>query len=559
MQIFSEHFLDFLQELPIQTTSPDELVSIMSQNIAIIADELSLGKLEYEAAISPGIYEPKGKKDYFTLFCNAEGYTDQTIHDDFSYEGDISSLSLTSYAAKDTVWDELQKKNIHILHKYLFLLSSRCRLMAMTEKVSTHDLLTGLLNTNAFFRSGHALVMQKTIQEYTGLFINLKNFRSVNQNFGNLAGDEALRKYAARLQNFLHEDELVTRPGGDNFAILVKNDRLEELLRYLATIRVNILLENSVQSIDLASKIGIYPAKSADTIFQVVNNASLALSIAKRSKHHDHIWFRDEMIEKSIRVQTILEVFPSALENNEFLVYYQPKVSSDEQLLCGCEALVRWIHDGQIIPPNEFVPLLEQSSSICMLDFYMLEHVCQDIQHWLNNGLTPVRVSVNFSKAHLHNSRLANDIMTVLNRYCIDPEYIEIELTESSAYDDFNSLVHFISDMKNLGIMTSIDDFGTGYSSLNLLKDLPINVVKLDRSFIQNIHNAKKAEIIVVGSIMNMVEALGMEVVCEGVETVEQLQFLRKYGKPIIQGYLFDKPLSVDEFENRLKNKKYNI
>lgn len=559
MQLFNEHFLEFIHNLPLQTSSMDELALVISKNIAIIADVLQLGKIDCETFIAPGIFEPKGKKEYYTLFCSANGYTTQSVNDNYEYAKNIGTINLTSYASEHTVWDDSMISNVHALHKCIFLLCSRCQLMSMSEKAFTHDQLTGLLNTTAFLKEGRALVMQSNIQEYTGLFINLKNFRYLNQNLGNPAGDEALRKYASRLQNFLQPDELLTRPGGDNFAILVRNERLEELLRYISTIRVNVFFDNCVQSVDLASKIGIYQSKPKDTVVQVLNNASLALSIAKQSLHHDHVWFREEMLETSVKKQFVLDLFPSALEHNEFLAYYQPKVSSDTLSLCGCEALVRWRHDGKLVPPNEFIPFVEESSFICMLDFYMLEQVCQDIRQLLGKGLTPVRVSVNFSKAHLHNYRLAHDIMTVLNRYNIDPKYIEVELTESSAYEDFSSLIHFTSELRDFGIATSIDDFGTGYSSLNLLKDLPFNVVKLDRSFIADIHNGKKAEITVIGAIMRMVEELGMEVVCEGVENKEQLNFLKQYGNPIIQGYLFDRPLPIQDFEKRLENKKYTI
>lgn len=559
MQLFSEHFLEFIQELPLQVTSIDELAILMSKNIAIIADELFLGKLDCDAAISPGVFEPKGKKDYFTLYCSPDGYTPQQVSDSYTYAGKACSIKLTSYAAMNHVWDDVQEQNIHTLHKCVFLFLSRCQLSTMAERACTHDQVTGLLNTNALLYDGLASDIQRSIQDYTGLFVNLKNFRYFNQNFGNPIGDEALRKYASRIHHFLQNDGIVTRPGGDNFAILVKNEKLEDLLRYLSTIRVNVTYEDSVQSIDLTSKVGICPAKQNDTIMQVLNNASHALSIAKRSAHHDHLWFRDEMVEASFKKQSVLAVFPRALEQNEFLVYYQPKVSSDSQLLCGCEALVRWLHDGELIPPFHFIPVLEQRNFICMLDFYMLEHVCQDLRRWQDSGITPVPVSVNFSKMHLHNSRLAYDIMQVLSRYNIEPQFIEIELTETSAYEDFSSLTRFLTDMQDLGIRTSIDDFGTGYSSLNLLKDLPINVIKLDRSFIKDIQNGKKEEMIVVGSIMNMVKRLGMEVVCEGVETKEQLGFLRQYGNPTIQGYLFDKPLTVNEFENRLIHTQYTI
>ncbi len=185
-----------------------------------------------------------------------------------------------------------------------------------------------------------------------------------------------------------------------------------------------------------------------------------------------------------------------------------------------------------------------------------MDAVCRDLRKWLDSGLESVRTSVNFSKLHLHNRQLSEDVLKIINHYQLDGRYVEIEITETSGYEDFSTLNAFVNDMKAHGIHTSLDDFGTGYSSLNLLKDLNVDIIKLDRSFLMNIENHNKADKIIVETIVHMVKELNMQVVAEGVETSGQAEYLRSINCHLAQGYLFDKPLPHDEFEKCLTGEK---
>ena len=421
------------------------------------------------------------------------------------------------------------------------------------------DSLTGILNTAGFMNQGTALCEENRQADYTGLFLNIKGFRYINQRFGFTNGDEAMRKYAHRIQKLLLPDELFARLGCDNYALLLQKNRVDALLDSLLSVRVHVQLEDFVNTFDLSSRAGLYEIRPEDTMNDIMNRITVAGLLAKSSPHHNTIWFREAMMERYIHDKEIADSFISAIENNEFSVYYQPKVSLDEQTLCGCEALARWDRISEVIFPSEFVPILEQEGTICVLDFYVLETVCRDIRNWLNMGLEPVRISTNFSKIHLHNKNLAKDILRVLDRYQIDTKYIEVELTESCGYEDFESLSEFVDTMKKHGVHTSIDDFGTGYSSLNLLKDLNIDTIKLDKSFLNQNPNSKKrhANEIVIKTIINMAQDLDMQVICEGVETVEQAKLLQTLHCPAVQGFLFDEPLSHDDFEKRLKTERF--
>lgn len=417
------------------------------------------------------------------------------------------------------------------------------------------DSLTGILNTAGFMKQGTALCEEHRQADYTGLFLNIKGFRYINQRFGFTHGDDAMRKYAQRIQKLLLPDELFARLGCDNYALLIQKGRVASLLDSLLSVRIHVQLEDLVNTFDLSSRAGLYEIRPEDTMNDIINRITVAGLLAKSSPHHNTIWFRETMMERYIHDKEIADSFTSAIENNEFSVYYQPKVTLDEQLLCGCEALARWDRVKEVIFPSEFVPILEQEGTICILDFYVLDTVCKDIRKWLDMGIEPVRISTNFSKIHLHNRNLAKDILRVLDRYQVDTKYIEIELTETCGYEDFESLSEFVDTMKAHGVHTSIDDFGTGYSSLNLLKDLNIDTIKLDKSFLcQNPNTAKKhTNEIVIKTIINMAADLEMQAICEGVETVEQAKLLQALHCPAVQGFLFDEPLSHNDFEERLK------
>ncbi len=420
------------------------------------------------------------------------------------------------------------------------------------------DSLTGIFNTAGFIKQGTSLCEKNMQSNYTGLFLNIKGFRYINQRFGFTHGDDVMRKYAQCIKKLILSDELFARLGCDNYVLLVKKERVNTLLESLLSVRVHIQMEDLVNTFDLSSKVGLYAVKPEDTMNDIINRVTVAGMLAKSSPHHNTIWFRESMMERYIHDKEISVSFTKAIENNEFSVYYQPKVSLDNQTLCGCEALVRWNRVNDVIFPSEFMPILEQEGTICILDFYVLEKACRDIRRWLDMGLEPVRVSTNFSKIHLHNKNLAKDILRILERYQVDSNYIEIELTETCGYEDFKSLSNFIDTMKTHGVHTSLDDFGTGYSSLTLLKDLNIDTIKLDKSFLSpspNVTNKRSNEI-VIKTVINMAVDLDMQVICEGVETIEQAQMLRSLHCPAVQGFLFDEPLSHDDFEMRLKTRR---
>lgn len=228
--------------------------------------------------------------------------------------------------------------------------------------------------------------------------------------------------------------------------------------------------------------------------------------------------------------------------------------------LVGAEALCRWFHAGKIIPPAEFIPVLEQTSEICRLDFHMLECVCRDMKRWSDEGRKLIRISINFSRKHIYNAYLPETIAEIVDRYDLPHELIEIEFTESTSEVEFSELKRMATELSNMGFSISIDDFGIGYSSLNLIKDIPWDTLKIDKSFLPDGYGKDNdMSNIMFRHVVSMTNQLGMECITEGVETIEHVNTLRSNGCDIAQGYYFDRPLPVADFEDRIAKGKYEI
>ena len=552
----SEGFQKFFNSFQKDAVSFEELASQVQVALSYVADEIHLGKVTTRLKAPVSVYEPHGIDDEFTVICCEQGIEDQPQKEVFQ-TGEKGEVTILLYPQVGYSWTEKDRAAIHFLAQNLFVILGRSRLLSLMKRAMVVDSMTGVSNTDGLMQFGGMQYAKGNLVQLNGLFINVKNFKYINQTVGARKGDEVLRCYCRKICDFLGENEIFARLGGDNFVALVKKEHTELFLEFLSEIQVDIFIEENKQlRFRMPAKAGIYPIQEGDTMSQVMNGISIAFAIAKKSVNHDYIWFRPQMLEQTMHDKEVSVVFKQAIENQEFIVYYQPKVTLVDNRLCGCEALVRWVRKGQLIPPMEFVPVLEREGTVCTLDFYVLERVCQDIRKWLDSGMEPVCVSVNFSKIHLHNQKLADDILSIIDKYQIAPQFIEVELTEMSGYEDFEALAAFVACMKAHGVNTSIDDFVTGYSSLNLLKDLNVDVIKLDRSFLNHIEQHNKTDEIVVKNIVNMVNELNMKVIAEGVETVEQAEFLKDAKCRMAQGFLFDKPLSLSDFEQRLSSQR---
>ena len=287
---------------------------------------------------------------------------------------------------------------------------------------------------------------------------------------------------------------------------------------------------------------------------EVMARASIAYQTARLKGVGNVVFYSDEIQQRLMENQSIISDFGPALDNGEFVVYYQPKVDAVTKEICGAEALIRWMRNGKLIYPNSFIPQLENEGSICRLDYFVLESVCKFLRNRKEQRLNLINISVNFSRRHMEEDDLVQNIVKTIDRYGVDHQYIEIELTESGDFQNYEIMSGIVNGLRDNGIRTSVDDFGTGFSSLNMIKNIDLNIIKIDKSFIplENDYTDKDRDKIMFGNIINMVKQLGKKTVAEGVETASQYEYLKSVGCDMIQGYLFDKPLTENDFKERL-------
>lgn len=261
------------------------------------------------------------------------------------------------------------------------------------------------------------------------------------------------------------------------------------------------------------------------------------------------------MKEEQVWERHIEDDMEKALENHEFKVYLQPKYSTKEEVLSAAEALVRWVHpELGFISPGKFIPIFERNGFILKLDDYMLDEVAKQQAKWRQEGKKLVPISVNVSRAHFARYELAEHICSIVDAYQVPHEFIELELTESAFFDDKSALLETVKKLKSFGFKVSMDDFGAGYSSLNSLKELPLDIIKLDAEFFRGADDLERSNLI-VGDTISLAKKLGMQIVAEGIETREQVDFLAKQNCDLIQGFYFAKPLPINEFEERAYGK----
>jgi len=379
----------------------------------------------------------------------------------------------------------------------------------------------------------------------------------INKRFGVKETDRIICRYAEQISGFAGDGECIARLGGDNFVALIQKERTFEFLDFISGVDTFGMLNDQQIPVTISAVAGIFDIDdSVVHCGNIIENSGMALNVAKHVLKAPYAFSSAEMKQNMYKEKQYISRFSEAMQKKEFKAYYQPKVHTGDFSIAGAEALVRWEHEGELIPPGEFVPLFERNGMICALDFYILEQVCSDIRHWLDMGIEPKRISTNLSRRHLSNPNLAEDIMQILSKYEMESRYVEIELTETVDEEETEQLIQFMNKMKAYNIAMSIDDFGTGYSSLNLLRSFPVEVLKIDKKFIDTL---EKNDRIILSHIIQMASDLEMSVIAEGVESIQQLECLKQLGCEVVQGSLFDSPMPREAFEKKMLSGKYDF
>ncbi len=551
----SDGFGKFMEIITNCEVGLERLEDQIGEALLHVQEELHLGKAAMVMEVRPNMYQPHGRSICHDFFTYEKGYATEEFKIDYE-TSNKGVFHMIFHAEFGYAWNEEEKKAINTLSHAIYAAMRRARLKELVDRAMMTDSMTMVSNTAGMKRFLAQAVVKNNLAAYNCVFMNIKNFRYYNQKVGSAQGDELLRLYASKISDFLLPDENITRMGGDNFIVFVKKERMGAFFERTNKITIQLWIDNQPMSMEVETRMGIYDIAPGNNADDALNCATIALSYARQQNAKNVVWFEKKMRDTDLMAQDISIAFPKALKQGDMIVYYQPKVSLEDNSLCGCEALVRWVRDGLIVPPMDFIPALEREGTICDLDMYVFEKVCKDIRRWLDHGMKPVRVSVNFSKLHFKDERFAEHILDIIHRQGIPSTYIEIELTEASGFESFDSFVEFSKIMRDNGIEVSIDDFGTGYSSLNVLKKLDVDIIKLDKSFIDTIRNEDVQDEIFIRNIVNMINEIGMRVVAEGVETDKQVEFLKMIGCAAVQGYYYDRPMPRDRFEDRLLEKR---
>ncbi|WP_195270009.1 EAL domain-containing protein [Eubacterium sp. 1001713B170207_170306_E7] len=421
------------------------------------------------------------------------------------------------------------------------------------RQIAYYDSLTGLPNFEKFKLDGAGLVAEASGVKWSALYIDLTGFKLVNDVMGFQFGDEVLCYLADVLTREKDEGDIVCRFSADNFLMLhayKARAEVEDLCRRIIRGMSSPTIGDK-QNVPLSVHIGTFCLEddpAASDISLMVDRAHMAQKSIKNGRSNQYCAYNSRMRSEMLRRSEIEGAMEQALADGQFVFYLQPKYEVSGKQVVGAEALARWIQPGgKIVSPGEFIPVFEQNHFILQLDEYIFTRVCESVRERLEQGLPVVTVSVNVSRVHVRQPHFVRNYRAIKDRCQIPDGLIELELTESIFLEDIDRIGAIIRELREAGFGCSIDDFGSGYSSLNALKGLPVNVIKLDRNFLLDEGSTGKGAII-VRSIIQMAKKLDMETVAEGVETPEQLAFLKEAGCDMIQGFIFSKPLPEPEF-----------
>ena len=423
--------------------------------------------------------------------------------------------------------------------------------MRRTSKVLYMDVITGGNNWLYFEKKGNKLLKgQLSLRNYAVIHFKMRKYRSFCTCFGVSEGEILVEHFYQVMKKKVKRNELVVYKDNATFGLLLTytddkqlSDRLEALMADLDAV---------LPKMRLYFAAGVYKVNKRDRdIEQLYNNAVLACDMLGEEAENKIIFYDIEMNKRRLWERKVEDDMYAALANHEFQVYLQPKISTNKEVLAGAEALVRWVHPKEgFIPPNKFIPIFEKNGFILKLDDYMLEEIAKQQAQWIEQGRKVVPISVNVSRAHFAKEDLAEHICSIVNKYKVPHNVIELELTESAFFDDKEVLLNTVKKLREAGFIVSMDDFGAGYSSLNSLKELQLDVLKLDADFFRGVE-AQERGMLIVSEVIDLAKKLDMKIVAEGIESREQVDFLTEQECDLIQGYFYAKPMPVSEFEEK--------
>ncbi|MEA2048595.1 MAG: EAL domain-containing protein [Campylobacterota bacterium] len=435
---------------------------------------------------------------------------------------------------------------------------TQIKLEEQKEKLSyqaNYDDLTSLPNRSFFYKT-----LKESIENHSKLallFLDLDNFKEINDLLGHSTGDKVLIETARRLEKLTTDTSLTSRLSGDEFCLIIKNIDQEEQIHQtihecMDIMKKSFIVDNNVLHLTISMGISVFP-KDGHDISTLLKHADTAMYEAKKDGKNKYRFYNTQMTQKTLEKRKIENELRQAFMNDQLEVYYQPLFNCAAKKLSGMEALVRWRHPTLgLIYPDHFIKYAETSGLIIELDRIVIQKAIKQFCEWKEKGLNPERISINLSAKQIEEEDFLDFIKTTLTQYPLKTDEVEFEITETHIMNDPELSINRLEQVRQLGINISVDDFGTGYSSLSYLKKLPIQKLKIDKSFIDGIPGDNE-DITISKTIINLAKNLNLKVVAEGVETNEQKEFLLKNGCDIMQGYIFSYPLSATDMHTFLQ------
>ena len=436
-----------------------------------------------------------------------------------------------------------------ILHRVASLIKLR-ETAAMVNQFQ-YDRLTGLYSKEFFYQKVRELLDRNPEREYTIVCSNIENFKLYNDIFGWEKGDRMLCTIADSMRENVGETGICGRYSADRFLSLQERKTENSHRRYFFD---TVCLDRPGKIENVSIKWGVYEISDRMLpVEQMCDRALLAADSIKGQYNVSLAVYDDTLREKLLREKAITDAMESALDEGQFIVYFHPKYSLNDNCLAGAEALVRWIHpEWGFMSPGEFIPLFEKNGFITRLDQYVWEKVCIQLRDWKKKGYAPLPVSVNVSRADVYQSHLVDTLLEITEKHGVNSSCLHLEITESAYTENPGQIISTVEQLRKKGFIIEMDDFGSGYSSLNMFSQMKLDILKLDMKFIQN-EISKPKDQSILNDIINMAHRLYLGVVAEGVETQEQMEYLREIGCDYVQGYYFAKPMPAAEFEELLK------
>lgn len=414
------------------------------------------------------------------------------------------------------------------------------------NKVKT-DSLTRLLTPASYYPNVEEFIHSDSGKYYAIVVFDIDRFKSINDLYGMIKGDEALKYIAKSLVDSIGNEKLCCRMHSDMFSFCIAYEKKIEIIRAIEKIRKKLAANDF--DFEINTSFGIYIIEDVNVPVNLMCDRAMMASETIKEDVMNFFTFYDEQYRKDMLWASEIERdMQRALDNHEFKMYLQPKYSLSDNKLCGAEVLARWVHPVKgIISPGDFIPLFEKNGFILKLDEYMWEQACIAIREWIDEGRHPVPISVNISRYHIHHNNLETVLLNLLNKYGLTADMLNLEITESLFLDKPEILNRVLVKLQNLGFKLEVDDFGSGFSSLNLIRNISVDTIKIDKDFLDSEIATDKGKI-VVNHTIDMAKDLNLQVIAEGVETKEHLEFLKQSRCDIAQGFFFSKPLPLEEF-----------